>query len=105
MTETLPVPEPAAAAEVLPRPRIRTGAVIWGILLTALAGCALWIAHSATRRADALEAVLALDGFGWTVAITVMIGSIVTLIALAAVIRRLQTSVGRRGKAFVDSAR
>lgn len=88
MTDTT---ELIAPAEILPRPRIRVGAVIWGLLLAGVAALALWIATSPGRRADALETILGLDGFGWTVVVTVAVGGIVTLLALAAVIRRLQT--------------
>lgn len=86
--------EPSSAApatERLPRPRIRTGAVIWGLLLTALGAWVLWIASSTERRTDALEALLGLDAFDWTVIVLVAVGALLTLLALAAVIRRLQT--------------
>lgn len=81
---------PAPPAEKLPRPRIRTGAVIWGLLLTAVGAWVLWIASDPARRADALDAVLTLDPFGWTVIAVVTVGGLVTLLALAAVIRRVQ---------------
>lgn len=83
--------DPAPEAERLPRPRIRTGAVIWGLLLTGLGVWALWIATSPARRAAALETVLGLDPFGWTVIVLVVVGGSLTAIALAAVIRRAQT--------------
>lgn len=81
----------APAPEQLPRPRIRTGAVIWGLLLTALGAWVVWIATSPARRGDALEAVLGLDVFGWTVIVLVLVGGLLTFLALAAVIRRAQT--------------
>jgi len=84
-------PAPAPAAGALPRPRIRTGAVIWGLLLTGLGTWMLWVASSATRRADALDSLLGLDAFGWTVIVLVLVGGLLTLLALAAVIRRAQT--------------
>lgn len=92
MSDTISIDttEAAAPAERLPRPRIRTGAVIWGLLLTALGTWALWIASSPTRRADALDAVLDLDAFGWTIIAVVTVGGFLTLVALAAVIRRAQ---------------
>jgi len=91
ITAALRAPDPEPATEQLPRPRIRTGAVIWGLLLTALGGWVLWIAGSSERRADALDAVLGLDAFGWTVIVLVLVGGLLTLLALAAVIRRAQT--------------
>jgi hypothetical protein len=81
---------PESAAERLPRPRIRIGALLWGLVLLAAGTTALWITTSPTRRADALDTALGLDGFGWTVVIMVALGATITLLALAAVIRRLQ---------------
>lgn len=96
MTET-PDPTadgPAAEPARIPRPRIRTGAALWGLVLLAIAGAVLWTATSADRRAAALAAVLGLDGFGWTVVVLVAVGGIVTLVALAAVIRSGQKRLG-----------
>lgn len=89
-TITSELAEDATGAEPLSRPRIRTGAVIWGLLLTALGAWVLWIASSPSRRSDALDAVMGLDAFGWTVIVLVAVGGFVTLLALAAVIRRMQ---------------
>lgn len=77
--------------EELPRPRIRIGAALWGLVLVVLGASALWIGLDRARRTDALEAVLALDGLGWTVVAVTLVGGTLTLIALAAVIRRVQT--------------
>ena len=95
LTET---PAAATSGDVtLPRPRIRTGAVVWGLLLITLSATALWTVADPGRRADAVDAVTALDGFGWTVVGVVAFGGILTLIALAAVIRQLQRRLARRG--------
>jgi TRAP-type C4-dicarboxylate transport system permease small subunit len=80
----------------LPRPRVRTGAVVWGLLLVALSAAALWTVADTGRRAAAVDAVTALDGFGWTVVAVVTFGGILTLIALAAVIRQIQHRLARR---------
>ncbi len=94
---TSATPEVAADAasetpdtERLPRPRIRTGAVIWGLLLAAVGGWVLWIGTSSERREEALATLLGLNPFDWTVIVLVLVGGLVTLIALAAVIRRVQ---------------
>ena len=86
MTDTATV-----ADEQLPRPRIRTGAVIWGLLLAVLGGWTLWLASSRSRRADALETVLTMTPLAWAVTTLVVVGGSIALLALAAVIRRLQT--------------
>lgn len=81
----------ASELERLPRPRIRIGALLWGLVLLAVGSTVLWLTTSPARRAEALDTVLGLDGFGWTVVIVVAVGATITLLALAAVIRRLQS--------------
>lgn len=96
-TETIDADAPVAAAvEQLPRPRIRTGAAIWGLVLVAVASFTLWAAAVPARRAAALDTVATLSPLGWTVVIVVTVGALITLIALAAVIRRLQARASTR---------
>lgn len=83
-------PEPTGALAATPRPRIRTGAVLWGLLVVAISSFVLWTALAPERRDAVLDAVRSLDGFGWTVAAVVTLGGILTLFALAAVIRGVQ---------------
>jgi TRAP-type C4-dicarboxylate transport system permease small subunit len=102
VTDTLSIPETPTPVTIAPaaRPRIRVGAVLWGLLLLTAGGAALWIATSPERRADARAAVLGLDGFGWTITAVLVVGGAITLIALAAVIRSVQARLGpgrRRG--------
>ncbi|WP_395638986.1 hypothetical protein [Pseudolysinimonas sp.] len=97
MTTTEPTPlDLTMDAEQLPGPRIRTGAVIWGLLLVAIAAITLWTVIDPGRRAAAMDAVTALDGFGWTIVGVVTFGGILTLIALGAVIRQGQRRLARR---------
>jgi len=90
-------PADLAAPAPLPRPRIRTGAVIWGLVLVALAAAVLWVASSPGRRDRLADAVFGLDALGWTVLVVIAVGGTLTLIALAAVLRGLQRRIaGRR---------
>ena len=99
MTDTsTPTASTPRGTEALPRPRIRTGAVIWGLLLVALAGTALWVALVPSRREAVVAAVTGLDGFGWTVVAVVTAGGIMTLVALAAVIRAGQHRLAKRDR-------
>lgn len=91
-----PTEQQSIGTEPPHRPRIRTGAVIWGLVLIAAAGVTLWVATTPGGRDDVIAAVLALDGFGWTVVTVIAIGGTVTLMALAAVIRRVQHHVALR---------
>ncbi len=86
-----------AAPDRLPRPRIRTGAVLWGLVLVAVSATVLWIAVDPRRRGTAVDTAEALDGFGWTIVAVVAVGGILTLVAAAAVIRQVQRSLARRG--------
>lgn len=82
--------EATSASAPLPRPRVRVGALLWGLVLTGAAAWVLWIAADRTRREGTREAVLTATPLEWTVAIAIALGSTVALIALAAVLRRLQ---------------
>lgn len=90
MTDTTTTTTPMQADENLPRPRIRIGAALWGLVLVAAGGGVLWIFTDPARREAASLAVLGLDGFGWSIVALVTVGGILTLVALAAVIRSLQ---------------
>ncbi|RQP10497.1 MAG: hypothetical protein EAS51_08855 [Microbacteriaceae bacterium] len=83
-------PSATKGAAPLPRPRIRTGAVLWGLVLVAIASFVLWAAATPERRESVVEAVLTLTPLGWTVVVVIAVGATITLLALAAVIRRLQ---------------
>lgn len=85
---TAPLDTPSA--EALPRPRIRAGAALWGLVLTGGAGWVLWIASDFSRRAELLDTALTMSPLAWTVAVVVAVGSAIALFSLAAVIRRLQ---------------
>jgi len=83
-------PSATEDAAPLPRPRIRTGAALWGLVLIAVASYVLWAAATPERRESVVEAVLTLTPLGWTVVVVIAVGATITLLALAAVIRRLQ---------------
>ena len=100
-TDTSPTPAAAtpatapAAAAPLPRPRIRTGAVLWGLTLVAASVVVLWIATDPGQRDDAVDAVTSLDAFGWTIVGVIAVGGMCTLLAAAAVIRQAQRRLSR----------
>jgi hypothetical protein len=85
-----PTEQQPIGTEPTHRPRIRTGAVIWGLVLVAVAAVTLWVATRPGGFDDVADAVLALDGFGWIIVTVIVIGATVTLISLAAVIRHVQ---------------
>lgn len=100
MTDLIDAPSPVAEHPTT-RPRIRTGAVFWGLVLIALAAFALVVVAATGGRDAVIAAVLALDGFGWTIVAVVALGGTTTLLALAAVIRRAQH---RRGTLAAEAS-
>lgn len=82
--------EPAAPA----RPRIRTGAVVWGLLVVAGAAVALWLQTSPARAAAALDTAEAVGPLGLGVGALVLTGGAIVLIAGTSLVRRAQI---RRG--------
>ena len=80
----------SGAAESLTRPRIRTGAVLWGLVLITVGAVVLWLASSPDNREAVLDTVLRMGPLDWTVALVIALGATITLLALAAVIRRLR---------------
>ena len=84
------LPEATAASAPLPRPRIRVGALLWGLVLTGAGAWVLWTATDRARREATREAVLTATPLEWTVAIAIALGSVIALVSLAAVLRRLQ---------------
>lgn len=80
---------PAVAGE-LPRPRIRTGAAIWGVLLVAVSGWVLWVWSNPVRRHEVAEAVFTMTPLGWTITLVIAVGAGLALLSLAAVIRSFQ---------------
>lgn len=89
-TATEVIADAAPASAPLPRPRIRVGAALWGLVLTAIGAWTLWMATDRTRREGAREAVLTATPLEWTVTIAIVLGSAVALTALASLLRHLQ---------------
>lgn len=85
-----PESPPATAAH----PRIRTGAVVWGLLVIAVAALALWLQSSPTRVAAALDAAQDAGPLGIGVATLVVTGGAIVLVAGTSLVRRAQI---RRG--------
>ncbi len=85
-----PQSRPAAAAH----PRIRIGAVVWGLLVIAGAALALWLQSSPTRASAALDAAQDAGPLGIGVGALVVTGGAIVLIAGTSLVRRAQI---RRG--------
>jgi len=91
-TATLPAPDPQAAP--LPRPRIRVGAIVWGLVLVAWGALALRLMTDEGTRAGAIDWLLGLSPLGWIAVGLLAVGALVTLLAITALIRRWQVRHG-----------
>lgn len=91
VTETI---EPETEAVALPHARIRVGAVVWGLVVVAVAAATLWILTSAERRDAAVDAVGLVSPVGIGVVSLLTVGAAALLIAGTALVRRAQI---RRG--------
>lgn len=86
-TEAIPdTPEPATGA----RPRIRLGAVIWGLIVIATAAAILWVEGSAERRAAFATWLGGLTPASVTIIAVLALGAFVLVVSLTAVVRRSQ---------------
>lgn len=79
----------AVSAERLPRPRVRVGAIIWGLIVATIGGLAVYVQSSPLRRADAVEFALGLTPLELGIGVVIALGVLVLLIAGLALLRRI----------------
>jgi len=91
-TERIPAPE---AAQPLPRPRTRFGAIAWGLILCAAAGVTLWFAADETRRTEFANWATSLTPGTAGLIVLVILGGLLLLWGSLAAIRRSQEGAPR----------
>ena len=74
----------------LPRPRIRTGAIVWGLIVTAVGAGALALLINPALRQAVIDAILSLTAFGVGIALLAALGALILVIAIVTLIRRAQ---------------
>ncbi|TAM66636.1 MAG: hypothetical protein EPN48_16435 [Microbacteriaceae bacterium] len=81
---------PSATSPAGPRPRIRSGAIVWGFLVSATAVLVLWAIGSPTNSAafDAWAGSLSIGGI--VLIAVISLGAFILLMALLSVVRREQ---------------
>jgi hypothetical protein len=94
---TAPTPAaPGARTDApLPRPRIRVGAVVWGLIVTAVGAGSLYLLTSPERRQAAVDWVLSLTPFGFMIVGFAALGALIFVIGIVALIRDAQRRSGR----------
>lgn len=78
----------------LPHPRIRTGAVVWGLLVAGIALGALVLQTSLARRPNVVDALASATPLHYGIGVLLVVGASTLLIAGVAIVRRAQI---RRG--------
>ena len=87
----------------LPRPRIRVGAVVWGLIVTAVGAGALYLLTSPERRQAALDWVLSLTPFGFLIVGLAALGAFIFVIGIVVLIRDAQRRHARANDASSDN--
>ncbi|WKK72882.1 hypothetical protein Q0F99_08415 [Rathayibacter oskolensis] len=70
------------------RPRIRAGAIVWGLVVAALSFLLLLVASDSSLRADVVEWAVALGQGGATALTIAVLGGIALLVGLVRVLDR-----------------
>ena len=74
----------------LPRPRIRTGAVVWGLIVTAIGAGSLALLLDPALRQATIDAILGLTAFGVGIVLLAALGALILISALVVLIRGAQ---------------
>jgi len=86
----------ASTTASMPRPRVRAGAIVWGVLVLAFAAAVLLIDGTDAGRSTFDRWQASLTPAGWAVTGIVALGVIVLLIAGTSAIRRAQRRAAAR---------
>jgi hypothetical protein len=87
----------------LPRPRIRVGAVVWGLIVTGVGAGALYLYSSPERRQAAIDWVLSLTPFGFLIVGFAALGALIFVIGIVVLIRDAQRRHARATDASSDN--
>ena len=83
-------PAAGSTQPAVPRPRIRSGAIVWGVIVSAVAVFMLGIVTSPANSAAFAEWTGALGWGGVTLAAVIAVGAFILIMALLSVIRAAQ---------------
>jgi len=103
MTDTTPLPESpfadspiaesAPATPVIPRPRIRAGAVVWGLFVIGVASATLYVIADASRRTALFSWATTLTPGGAVLVGVIALGAVLLLLGVLGAISRAQRPV------------
>lgn len=82
----LPTPQPVAPL----RPRTRWAAIVWGLVMAAIAATALWIVASTERRNGFADWILTLSPPSIAAYAVLLVGGLALVAGLVGLARRLQ---------------
>ena len=87
----------------LPRPRIRVGAVVWGLIVTAVGTGALYLLTSPERRQAAIDWVASLTPFGFVIVGLALLGALIFVTGMVVLIRDAQRRSSRAANGSSDT--
>lgn len=87
---------PDTAASAVPGPRIRWAAVVWGIAFAAIAAAGSAVAGSAAAMDTLTDTLASAEPSGAIAVLLLVVGALVTVGAIAGLLRGAQRSLGRR---------
>lgn len=90
MSDTTPIDAVPAETRFYARPRVRFGAIAWGLIVCTIAGTVLAISTSARNRAAYAEWLATLTGGTLALGVVLVLGGFSLLIGLLALIRHAQ---------------
>ncbi|GAA2987349.1 hypothetical protein JOD63_002150 [Microbacterium terrae] len=89
------VPAAAAQASVATRPRTRWAAIIWGLVLAAIAGFGVWTLLESERREGLVDWLSTLSAPAAIAYVVLVVGVLTLVIGAVGVARRIQRAVSR----------
>ena len=89
-TPTAAQPAHPAGTAPLPRPRIRVGAIVWGVLLCAIAALTLWVTTDSSRARAFSDWFTGLPDGAAGLLLLLVVGALLLLWGALAAIRRSQ---------------
>jgi hypothetical protein len=88
-------PAPAASVD-LSGPRIRWAGIVWGLVLAAIAGAALWILLDPARQAELTSWIVALNPATAIAIAVLLLGLFALITGIVGIARRAQRGLERR---------
>lgn len=91
-----------APTGTFPRPRIRAGAIAWGLIVATIGGIVILVIGDADRRADFAEWIGGATPGGAAFVAVLAVGCFILLLSALALIRRAQHRLATRARPEIE---